>query len=59
MSAAEAHDIVYDAAQEAAVSDKTFIELLSADKRVIGHLSTGQIEKLLDPTAYAVCAKMA
>ena len=56
----EAHDIVYDAAQEAAVDDKTFIELLSADKRVTGHLSTRQIEKLLDPTAYTgLCAKMA
>ncbi|MEE3093475.1 MAG: adenylosuccinate lyase family protein [Pseudomonadota bacterium] len=56
----EAHDIVYDTAQEAAVGDKTFIELLSADKRVTGHLSTGQIEKLLDPTAYTgLCAKMA
>ena len=56
----EAHDIVYDAAQEAAVGDKTFAELLSADKRVTGHLSTGQIEKLLDPTAYTgLCAKMA
>ena len=56
----EAHDIVYDAAQEAAVGDKTFIELLSADKRVTGHLSKGQIEKLLDPTAYTgLCAKMA
>ena len=56
----EAHDIVYDAAQEAAVGDKTFIELLSADKRVTGHLSTRQIEKLLDPTAYTgLCAKMA
>ncbi len=56
----EAHDIVYDAAQEAVVGDKTFIELLSADKRVTGHLSTGQIEKLLDPTAYTgLCAKMA
>ncbi len=29
----EAHDVVYDAAQAAAVGDKTFIELLSADKR--------------------------
>ncbi|MED6311284.1 MAG: adenylosuccinate lyase family protein [Pseudomonadota bacterium] len=56
----EAHDIVYDTAQEAAVGDKTFIELLSADKRVTGHLSTRQIEKLLDPTAYTgLCAKMA
>ncbi len=56
----EAHDIVYDAAQEAAVGDKNFIELLSADKRVTGHLSTRQIEKLLDPTAYTgLCAKMA
>lgn len=56
----EAHDIVYDAAQGAAVGDKTFIELLSADKRVTGHLSTRQIEKLLDPTAYTgLCAKMA
>ncbi|MEC8201845.1 MAG: adenylosuccinate lyase family protein [Pseudomonadota bacterium] len=56
----EAHDIVYDAAQEAVVGDKTFIELLSADKRVTGHLSTRQIEKLLDPTAYTgLCAKMA
>ncbi|MEC8165153.1 MAG: adenylosuccinate lyase family protein, partial [Pseudomonadota bacterium] len=56
----EAHDIVYDAAQEAVVGDKTFIELLSADKRVTRHLSTRQIEKLLDPTAYTgLCAKMA
>jgi len=56
----EAHDIVYDAAQEAAVGDKTFIDLLSADQRVTGHLSTAQIADMLDPTAYTgLCAKMA
>ena len=35
----DAHDIVYDAAQEAAVGNKTFNALLSADERVSGLLS--------------------
>lgn len=56
----EAHDIVYDAAQSAAVGTETFNDLLAADTRVTGHLSPAQIEALLDPTAYTgLCAEMA
>lgn len=56
----EAHDIVYDAAQAAALGTETFNDLLAADERVTGHLSPDQIESLLDPTAYTgLCAIMA
>ena len=56
----DAHDIVYDAAQEASVGGQPFNALLSADERVTGHLSKEQVEELLDPTAYTgLCANMA
>src|SRR3984885_10726455 len=55
-----AHDVVYDAAMEAAVAHKSFGDLLAADKRVTAHLDTAAIAKLLDPTAYTgLCAQMA
>jgi 3-carboxy-cis,cis-muconate cycloisomerase len=55
-----AHDVVYDAAMEAATARKSFGELLAADLRVTAHLSKTEIEKLLDPTAYTgLCARMA
>jgi 3-carboxy-cis,cis-muconate cycloisomerase len=55
-----AHDVVYDAAMEAAVEGKSFASLLAADKRVTAHLDKQAIEKLLDPTAYTgLCAQMA
>src|SRR5215469_16246567 len=55
-----AHDVVYDAAMEAAVAGKSFGNLLAADARVTAHLDKAAIEKLLDPTAYTgLCARMA
>src|SRR5229473_4667495 len=55
-----AHDVVYDAAQAAAVEGKPFAELLAADQRVSVHLDAGAIAALLDPTAYTgLCAEMA
>ena len=55
-----AHDVVYDAAMEAATARKSFGDLLAADQRVTAHLSKAEIGKLLDPTAYTgLCAQMA
>ena len=55
-----AHDVVYDAAQAAAVEGKPFAELLAADRRVSAHLDARAIQALLDPTAYTgLCAEMA
>src|SRR5579859_5989861 len=50
-----AHDVVYDAAMEAAVGSfdknggKSFADLLAADARVTAHLSPHDITALLDP----------
>jgi 3-carboxy-cis,cis-muconate cycloisomerase len=55
-----AHDAVYDAAQAAFVEKKSFSSLLADDIRVTEHLSTKEIEALLDPTGYAgLCGDMA
>ncbi len=55
-----AHDIVYDAAQAAAVEARAFGDLLAADKRVTAHLDAAAIRALLDPVAYTgLCADMA
>ena len=55
-----AHDVVYDAAMEAAVAGKPFADLLAADPRVTAHLDASAIAALLDPTAYTgLCAEMA
>ena len=55
-----AHDVVYDAAMEAATEGKSFAELLAADRRVSAHLDAKAIAALLDPTAYTgLCAEMA
>src|SRR5215470_9041855 len=55
-----AHDVVYDAAMEAAVANKSFGGLLAADSRVTAHLDKAAIDRLLDPTAYTgLCAQMA
>ena len=47
-----AHDAVYEAAQEAAVSGDSFAALLAARPEVQGHLDPTRIEELLDPVAY-------
>jgi adenylosuccinate lyase len=55
-----AHDVVYDAAQAAAVEHKSFADLLAADQRVTAHLDAHAIAALLDPTLYTgLCAEMA
>jgi len=55
-----AHDVVYDAAMEAATAGKRFGDLLAADPRVTAHLDRAAIDALLDPTAYTgLCADMA
>jgi 3-carboxy-cis,cis-muconate cycloisomerase len=55
-----AHDVVYDAAQNAFVDGRTFSAALAADPRVSGHLSAATLDRLLDPVAYSgLCADMA
>jgi 3-carboxy-cis,cis-muconate cycloisomerase len=55
-----AHDVVYEAAQDAFVQGKSFGSLLAADKRVTAHLKLQEIEALLDPAGYTgLCAEMA
>src|SRR5437762_1526794 len=55
-----AHDVVYEAAQTAAVEGKPFGELLAADPRVTTHLDARAVKALLDPTVYTgLCADMA
>ena len=55
-----AHDVVYEAAQEAFVKGKSFGALLAADQRVTAHLKPREIEALLDPARYTgLCAMMA
>jgi adenylosuccinate lyase len=56
----EAHDAVYDAAQEAATSDQSFAELLAQNRTITAHLGAEDIARLLDPTAYlGECAQIA
>jgi 3-carboxy-cis,cis-muconate cycloisomerase len=55
-----AHDAVYDAAQDAFTQGRSFGDLLAADPRVTAHMAPTQIKRLLDPTAYTgLCADMA
>ena len=55
-----AHDVVYEAAQDAFTQNRSFGGLLAADPRVTAHLDARAIEALLDPTAYTgLCADMA
>jgi 3-carboxy-cis,cis-muconate cycloisomerase len=56
----EAHDIIYDAAQAAAMGEQSFQTLLSDDPRVAAHISADEVNALLDPTAYTGrCAAIA
>jgi 3-carboxy-cis,cis-muconate cycloisomerase len=52
-----AHDVVYEAAQTAAVEGKSFGALLAADRRVTALLDATAVKALLDPTAYAGLAR--
>ncbi len=56
----EAHDVVYEAAQAAAVRGGSFRELLLADATVSEHLNEQEVERLLDPLAYTgLCSQIA
>ena len=44
-----AHDVIYDVAQEAAVSEHSFRDLLASNDEVTSRLSPERIEELLDP----------
>lgn len=48
----EAHDIVYDAAQAAALGQRGFADLLAADQRISAKLSKNDIKNLLNPLSY-------
>jgi 3-carboxy-cis,cis-muconate cycloisomerase len=55
-----AHDVVYDAAQAAVTEGRPFRALLAEDKRVSAHLTSAQIDALLDPARYSgLCRQFA
>ena len=55
-----AHDVVYEAAQEAATGKDSFAALLAADVRITVHLTPERIAALLDPTTYVgLCPELA
>jgi adenylosuccinate lyase len=55
-----AHDVVYDAAQDAATQGRTFREVLAQDTRVTAQLTLAQIDRLLDPSRYTgLCPQFA
>ena len=47
-----AHDVVYDAAQQAVTKRRPFLELLLDDTRITGQLDAAAIAALLDPSGY-------
>ena len=55
-----AHDIVYEHAQDAAVQDVAFRDLLISDEEVRRHLSEAELDALLDPASYTgACGEIA
>jgi adenylosuccinate lyase len=55
-----AHDVVYDAAQEAMSGAETFATILGDDQRVAAHLGSDAIDALLDPAQYlGLCSSIA
>jgi len=55
-----AHDVVYDAAQAAVTEGRPFRALLAEDKRVSAHLTSAQVDALLDPAQYSgLCRQFA
>ena len=45
-----AHDVVYEAAQEAAVSGESFASVLARDEEVAAQLGVERLAEMLDPT---------
>ena len=55
-----AHDIVYEHAQDSAVQDVSFRDLLVGDEEVRRHLSEAELDHLLDPATYTgACSEIA
>ena len=55
-----AHDIVYEHAQDSAVQNVSFRELLVGDEEVGRHLSAQELDDLLDPATYTgACGEIA
>ncbi len=55
-----AHDIVYEHAQDSAVQNVSFRELLVGDEEVGRHLSAQELDDLLDPASYTgACGEIA
>ena len=60
MGRQRAHDVVYEHAQDAAVQNVQFRDLLIADREVREHLSESELDQLLDPATYTgACAEIA
>jgi len=60
MGRQRAHDAIYEVAQEAAVSERPFRDLLAAREEVISHLTPAKIDRLLDPLNHiGQCREMA
>ena len=53
----QAHDVVYEACARCADGGLTLREVLLADERIGGKLSTAEIEAMLDPANYLGCAR--
>ena len=55
-----AHDIVYEHAQDAAIQNVSFRDLLVSDQEVRNHLSEDELDGLLDPASYTgACGEIA
>ncbi len=55
-----AHDIVYEHAQDAAVQDISFRDLLVGDEEIRRHLTEEELDHLLDPATYTgACGEIA
>ncbi len=60
MGRQRAHDVIYEVAQEAAVSERPFRDLLAAREEVISRLTPDEIDRLLDPLNHiGQCREMA
>ncbi|MGA7813487.1 MAG: 3-carboxy-cis,cis-muconate cycloisomerase, partial [Caballeronia sp.] len=49
----DAHALVEHASKRAVADGATFYDVLASDERVMQHLSTVQLQALLDPANYA------
>ena len=56
----EAHDVVYESAQDSALNGQSFASILMGDPRVSNHLARDVIDDILNPVSYVgLSAEMA